>query len=77
MTGKESRVTGAKSEMTDRAEFDTHAYMQSLGEDLVHAYGRAGHATTSGGLVGRARLGQRPTNDRFFMPFGEGEKKST
>ncbi len=50
-------------------EFNTRAYLRSLGEELALAYGNAGHATTPG-LVGDAREQAVRTKLESILPSG-------
>ena len=52
-------------------QFDTHAYIKSLGEALVHTYSSAGQATTPG-LIGQARERAVRTNLESILPGGVG-----
>lgn len=52
-------------------QFDSHAYIRSLGEALVLAYGSAGQATTPG-LVGQARERAVRTRLESILPGGVG-----
>ena len=50
-------------------EFNTRAYLRSLGEELALAYGNAGHATTPG-LVGEAREQAVRAKFESILPSG-------
>ena len=52
-------------------QFDTHAYITSLGEALVHTYSSAGQATTPG-LIGQAREGAVRIKLESILPGGVG-----